>query len=96
MTSYTILASKDAFVFVEMFGGCISLGWGGSMISIILHGEFCALAFTRLITFFREPNNFVIKWKTLLIKRALGLCPEPFHSNWWLLPFLECSVNELR
>ena len=53
------------------------------MISIILHDEFCALAFTELITFFREPNNFAIKWITLLIKPALGPCPEPFHSTWF-------------
>ena len=58
-----------------------------SMISIILLGVFCALTFTGLITFFLEPNIFVIYLITLLIKPALGLRPEPFHSSLWLLSF---------
>ena len=57
------------------------------MISIILLGVFCALTFTGLITFFLEPNIFVIYLITLLIKPALGLRPEPFHCTLSLLSF---------
>lgn len=51
------------------------------MISIILLGVFCALTFTGLITFVWEPIILVIYLITLLIKPALGLRPEPFHST---------------
>ena len=84
MTSYTfrILGKLRCFCFCSQFWGLhFSFGWGGSMISIILLGAFCALTFTGLITFFSEPNIFVIYLITLLIKPALGLRPEPFHST---------------
>ena len=83
MTSNTfrIVGKLRCFCFCSQFGGCISFGWGGSMISVILLGVFCALTFTGLITFFLEPNIFVIYLITLLIKPALGLRPEPFHSS---------------
>ena len=34
--------------------GCISLGWGGSMMVIILLWPFCALTFTGLNTFIEQ------------------------------------------
>ena len=65
------------------------------MISIILLGVFCALNFTGLITFAWEPIILVICLITLLIKPALGLRPEPFHSTCDDYLFL-CPVNEVR
>ena len=51
------------------------------MISIILLGVFSAFTFTGLITFVWEPILLVIYLITLLIKPALGLRREPFHST---------------
>ena len=86
-STFRIVGKLRCFCFCSQFGGSISFGWGGSMISIILLGDFRALTFTGLITFFLEPNIFVIYLITLLIKPALGLRPEPFHSSLWLLSF---------
>lgn len=85
MTSYTfrIVDYLGCFCSFSQFSGCIAFGWGGSMISIILLGVFCALTFTGLITFVWEPIILVICLITLLIKPALGLRPEPFHSISW-------------
>ena len=86
-STFRIVGKLRCFCFCSQFGGSISFGWGGSMISIILLGDFRALTFTGLITFFLEPNIFVIYLITLLIKPALGLRPEPFLSSLWLLSF---------
>ena len=46
--------------FLVYLVGCISLGWGGSMMVVILLWRFCALTFTGLNTFYRAIF-FVIK-----------------------------------
>ena len=49
--------------------------------NLILQVQYVQYVFTGLITFVLEPNIFVIYSTTLLIKPALGLHPEPFHST---------------